>query len=109
LSSAGLKTRLRALSSAPSVGLAIEGGRVSSTLGTGSGILTKAAARRGPPPVRFCSECGELVEGRARVSCGSSRYRDARLKHENPEAYAKREAAKVERRRERRREAAKAA
>jgi hypothetical protein len=68
-------------------------------------ILAKAAEKRGPQPARFCSECGVELEGRQRLTCGSGPCRDARLKRENPEAYAKREAAKVERRREARRRA----
>jgi hypothetical protein len=66
-------------------------------------VLARAAARRGPAPARFCSECGERLEGRQRVSCGSSRCREARFRRLHPEAYATRETRKVERRRERRR------
>jgi hypothetical protein len=66
-------------------------------------ILTKAAAKRGPRPFRFCSECGELLEGGQRVTCGTSRCRDARFRRLHPEAYAVREARKVERRRATRR------
>ncbi len=58
-----------------------------------------------PEVERHCSECGVELEGRQRLMCGSSRCRDARLKRVNPEAYARREAAKVERRREARRAA----
>ena len=54
---------------------------------------------------RVCSECGAVLEGRQRVTCGTSRCRDARFKRLRPEAYAERERAKVERRREKRREA----
>jgi hypothetical protein len=68
-------------------------------------ILAKAAAKRGPRPQRFCSECGSELEGRQRVVCGSSRCREARLKRTNPEGHAKREARKVERRRQARRRA----
>jgi hypothetical protein len=67
-------------------------------------VLERAAAKRGPAPVRHCSECGVELEGRSRVCCGSSKCREARFKRLQPEAYAAREAAKVERRRERRRE-----
>ena len=67
-------------------------------------VLARAAAKRGPAPSRFCSECGERLEGRARVTCGRSKCRDARLKRTNPDAYAAREAKKVVRRHERRRE-----
>jgi hypothetical protein len=71
-------------------------------------ILARAAAKRGPQPTRHCSECGEPLEGRARVCCGLSKCREARFRRLHPEAYAKREAAKVDRRRERRRSATKA-
>jgi hypothetical protein len=54
--------------------------------------------------VRHCSECGVELEGRHRVTCGSAKCREARFKRLHPESYAKREVAKVERRRERRRE-----
>ena len=63
-------------------------------------ILEKAAARRGPPPVRYCSECGSELEGRRRVVC-SERCREGRFKRLHPEAYAAREARKVERREKR--------
>jgi hypothetical protein len=69
-------------------------------------ILAKTAAKRGPQPVRYCSECGVELEGRQRVTCGTSFCREARFKRLHPESYAAREARKVERRRERRREAA---
>lgn len=69
-------------------------------------VLAKAAAKRGPAAPRHCSECGVELEGLQRVTCGERRCRDARFKRTNPEAYAAREAAKVVRRRERRREAA---
>jgi hypothetical protein len=71
-------------------------------------ILARAAARRGPPPVRYCSECGVELEGRQRVTCGSAKCREARFRRLHPESYARREAAKVDRRRERRRSATKA-
>lgn len=67
-------------------------------------ILARMAARRGPAPVRFCSECRVELEGRQRVVC-SSRCRDARFRRLHPEAYAAKEARKVVRRRERRGEA----
>jgi hypothetical protein len=67
-------------------------------------ILAKAAAKRGPQPVRYCSECGAELEGRQRVSCGKSRCREARFRRLHPASYAAREAAKAGRRRERRRE-----
>lgn len=70
-------------------------------------ILAKAAAKRRPQPVRFCSECGVELEGRHRVTCGSAKCRDARFRRLQPESYASREAAKVDRRRERRRSATK--
>jgi len=66
-------------------------------------VLARAAAKRGPAPTRFCSECGRELAGRQRVTCGSSRCREARFKRLHPEAYAAREARKVERRRETRR------
>jgi hypothetical protein len=71
-------------------------------------ILARAAAKRGPQPVRHCSECGVELEGGQRVTCGSARCREARFKRLRPESYARREAAKVDRRRERRRSATKA-
>jgi hypothetical protein len=68
-------------------------------------ILDERAARRRrprPPERTTCEECDEaLPEGR-RVVC-SERCREARFKRLHPEAYAAREARKVERRRERRR------
>lgn len=54
--------------------------------------------------MRYCSECGSELVGRQRVVC-SERCREARFKRLHPESYARREAAKVERRRERRRAA----
>jgi hypothetical protein len=48
-------------------------------------ILEKAAARRGPPPLRFCSECAVELEGRRRVVC-SERCREARFKRLHPES-----------------------
>jgi hypothetical protein len=68
-------------------------------------ILARAAARRGPPLVRFCSECGVELEGRHRVTCGKSSCREARFRRLHPEAYAAKEARKVERRRQARRRA----
>jgi hypothetical protein len=70
-------------------------------------VLEKAAARRGrprPPERTNCSECGEPLPQGHRVTCGKSKCREARFKRLQPENYAAREAAKVERRRERRRE-----
>jgi hypothetical protein len=64
--------------------------------------------RTHPPVVRHCAECGAELEGRQRVTCGSAKCREARFKRLHPESYAKREAAKVDRRRERRRSATKA-
>lgn len=72
-------------------------------------VLAKAAAKRGKvrePDNLSCSECGDRLEGRQRVTCGASRCRDARFRRLHPEAYAEREARKVERRRATRREAA---
>ena len=66
-------------------------------------VLAKAAAKRGRPRVRHCSECGELLQGVQRVTCGSSRCRERRFRRLHPESYAAREAARVVRRRERRR------
>jgi hypothetical protein len=66
-------------------------------------ILAKLAAKRGPRQVRNCSECGVVLEGRARATCGSSKFREARFRRLQPESYAAREARKVERRREARR------
>jgi hypothetical protein len=71
-------------------------------------ILERAAAKRGPQPVRYCSECEAVLEGGQRVTCGSAKCREARFKRLHPESYARREAAKVDRRRERRRSATKA-
>lgn len=73
-------------------------------------MLEKAAAKRGrvrQSEPRSCSECGGPLEGRQRVVCGSARCRDATFRRLHPDAYAAREAAKVERRREKRREARK--
>ena len=41
-------------------------------------ILERAAAKRGPQPVRHCAECGVELEGRQRVTCGTSKCREAR-------------------------------
>ncbi len=71
-------------------------------------ILEAAAARRGgsrAEALESCSECGAELVGKQRLTCGSSACRDARFKRLHPEAYAAREAAKVERRREARRRA----
>jgi hypothetical protein len=71
-------------------------------------VLEKAAARRGvvrPPERTTCEECGGALEGRQRIVC-SRRCRDRRYARLHPEAYAAKEARKVERRRARRREAA---
>jgi hypothetical protein len=71
-------------------------------------ILEKAAARRGatrPPKRTNCSECGAELQGQQRETCGKAACRDRRFKRTNPDAYAAREAAKVERRREARRRA----
>ena len=54
------------------------------------------------------SLCGVELQGRHRVTCGSSKCREARFRRLYPESYARREAAKVERRRARRRSATKA-
>jgi hypothetical protein len=67
--------------------------------------LARYYATRPEPQVRHCSECGRELEGRQRVACGSSSCREVRLKRTNPEAHAKREAGKVERRRQARRRA----
>jgi hypothetical protein len=69
-------------------------------------ILARVAAKRGPQPVRHCSECGVELEGRQRVTCGKSKCREDRFRRLHPESYGRREAARVERGRERRREAA---
>ena len=69
-------------------------------------VLERAAAKRGrlrPAVQLVCSECSNELEGQQRVICGRRRCRDARFKRLNPEGYAKREAGKVARRRERRR------
>lgn len=70
-------------------------------------VLERAAAKRVPRAPSFCPECGEELTGQQRVNCGKSGCREARWKRTNPEAYAAREAKKVERRRERRREGGK--
>ena len=61
--------------------------------------------KRHPRVERHCSECGVELVGQQRLTCGSNQCREARLRRTNPAAYAKREAAKVERRREARRRA----
>jgi hypothetical protein len=70
-------------------------------------VLEKAALKRTgrPRPVErlTCSECGVELVGRQRVTCGTRRCQDSRFKRTNPDGYAKREAAKVARRREKRR------
>ena len=63
----------------------------------------RAAARETPLP-STCAECGEPLEGRQRVVCGS-RCRDRRYARLHPESHAERERRKVERRRARRAEA----
>jgi hypothetical protein len=73
-------------------------------------VLARAKARREaarsvPLPIA-CSQCGKALEGKQRVTCGSSRCREQRFRRLHPEAYAAREARKVERRRDKRREAA---
>jgi hypothetical protein len=70
--------------------------------------LARYYAQRGPQLAQLCSECGEPLEGRQRVTCGSSKCREARFRQLNPESFAAREARKVERRRERRHLATKA-
>jgi len=70
-------------------------------------VLERAAAKRGrarSPVSSSCSECGVALEGRQRVTCGSSRCRDARFRRLHPESYAARERAKVERRKAARRQ-----
>jgi hypothetical protein len=69
-------------------------------------VLEKAAAKRGRPRPKentTCSECGAELTGMQRITCGSRKCRDARFKRTNPEGYARWEAAKVERRRAKRR------
>jgi hypothetical protein len=73
-------------------------------------ILEKAAEKRGrprPPEQTHCTECGDELTGRQRVTCGKASCRERRFKRTNPEAYAERERQKVERRRARRRAARK--
>jgi hypothetical protein len=65
-------------------------------------VLARAAARKPPAPARNCSECGDELEGQRRVVC-SSKCAERRFRRTNPEGYAARERAKVERRREKRR------
>jgi hypothetical protein len=60
--------------------------------------------RRGPQPAQFCSECEKPLDGRQRVTCGSSNCKEQRFRKLRPESYERREKAKVERRRARRRE-----
>ena len=70
-------------------------------------VLEKAATRRGrerPAELRHCSECGDPLEGRQRVTCGKARCRDRRFRRLHPHAYAERERQKVEQRRTRRAE-----
>jgi hypothetical protein len=69
-------------------------------------VLAKLAAKRPAQAPRFCSECGEPLEGRQLVICGARRCRDLRFARLNPEGHAARERAKVVRRREARRRAA---
>jgi hypothetical protein len=69
-------------------------------------VLEKAASKRGRPRPReltHCTECGDPLTGRQRVTCGKASCRDRRFKRLRPEAYAERERQKVERRREKRR------
>jgi hypothetical protein len=66
-------------------------------------ILAKLAAKRRPQPVRHCSECGVELEGRKRVTCGTSKCREQRFRRLHPAEYAERERRKTERRRETRR------
>jgi hypothetical protein len=71
-------------------------------------VLARMRAKREAlegPRNQTCSECGDLLEGRQRVICGTASCRDRRFRRLNPEAYAERERQKVERRRERRRAA----
>lgn len=71
------------------------------------GLVQKGSRVRSKPDTnRVCSECGAMLKDRQRVVCATNRCRDARRKRLNPEKYAAREAAKVARRRERRREMA---
>jgi hypothetical protein len=65
-------------------------------------VLAKAAAKRPAREPGLCSECGEQLEGQRRVVC-SSKCAERRFRRTNPESYAARERAKVERRREKRR------
>ena len=65
--------------------------------------MAKAAPKHGPQLVRHCSECGVVLEGGQRVTCGTSKCRDARFRRLHPESFAAREARTVERRREIRR------
>ena len=71
-------------------------------------VLARSKARRdrrrATPVPTECPECGRALEGQQRVTCGTSNCRDARFRRLHPEAYAAREAAKVERRRARRRD-----
>jgi YHS domain-containing protein len=71
----------------------------------GEEVLARARARllaeRPDLRDRRCSECGSELTGRQRVVC-SPQCREVRFKRLHPESYARREAAKVKRRRERR-------
>ena len=69
-------------------------------------LLARAATQREPRPPAFCSECGAPLEGQQRVTCGSAGCRDRRFRRLHPAEYLERERRKVERRREKRREAA---
>ncbi len=69
-------------------------------------VLARATAKRVSvlPPLRFCEECGGLLEGRRRVCCGSSRCLEARARRLDPAGYAERQRRKVEARTARRRD-----
>ena len=66
--------------------------------------MARAKARRAVPLPAACSECGEALGGQAACDLRVEPVREQRFRRLHPEAYAAKEARKVERRREKRRE-----